>query len=44
MTEDAFDEITVEKGRDVYIIIKLRRLRFSETEDHETSFFQGSSS
>lgn len=28
MTEDAFDEIAIEEGKEVYVIVKLRRLRY----------------
>jgi molybdopterin-binding protein len=38
MTEDAFDEIAIEEGKEVYVIVKLRRLRYFETESHKTVF------
>lgn len=31
MTEDAFDEIAIEQGKEVHVVIKMRRLRYVES-------------
>lgn len=41
MADDAFDEITVAVGKEVYVIVKLRRLRYFDVEDRKTGHSEG---